>query len=87
MTSGLLIISVYRPDMYEDAVRAIGVARDVVVLPDRRVGERRASPRAATSSSDRRRLAIDDQLRADGWAFVSGSERQALDQAIGATRV
>ena len=89
MTAGLLIISVYRPDLYEDAVRSIGVARDVAVVSDRRVGERRRSPRAGTGSGtgggDRRRLAIDDQLASDGWFFVSANERRALARAVAPT--
>jgi hypothetical protein len=81
MTSGLLIISVYRPDVHEDAVREVGVARDVVVVRDRRVGERRRMQRTP-GLNDRRRLAIDDQLQCDGWVFVSAEERQALARAV-----
>jgi hypothetical protein len=88
MTPGLLIISVYRPDMYEDAVKSIGVARDVVVILDRRVGERRRSDRAMGEASrrrDRRRLPIDDQLRTDGWVWISAGEREVLNAAAALT--
>ena len=71
---GLLIISVYRPDLYEDALRSIGLARDLIIVLDRRVGERRRHERATAEGSiraDRRRLRVDDQLRTAGWVLVS----------------
>jgi hypothetical protein len=71
---GLLIISVYRPDLYEDALRAIGVASDVTVVLDRRVSERR---RRVRTDDDRRRRAVADQLRAHGWAWIPGKERRS----------
>jgi hypothetical protein len=87
MDSGLLIVSVYRPDIYEEALGAIGMARDVSVVLDRRVGERRQ--RAADETSrylDRRRLHLDDQLQTDGWAFVSRDERATLAAAVARRR-
>jgi len=78
---GLLIVSVYRPDLYEDALRSIGVARDLFIVLDRRVGERRRHVRASEEPPqrlERRRIDIDDQLRTSGWAFVSAQEREAL---------
>ena len=81
---GLLIVSVYRPDIYENALRSIGVARDLIIVLDRRVGERRTRRRTAAERSraaDRRRIDIDDQLRTSGWAFVSAKERDAFDAA------
>lgn len=74
MLPGLLIISVYRPDLYEDALRAIGVASDVTVVLDRRVAERR---RQVRTDDDRRRRAVADQLRAHGWAWIPGKERRS----------
>jgi hypothetical protein len=84
MSPGLLIVSVYRPDIYEDALRAIGVARDLIIVLDRRVGERRQRHRTTGERSvpvDRRRIDIDDQLRTSGWAFVSAKERETLGAA------
>jgi hypothetical protein len=80
MTPSLFIVSVYRPDLYEAALAAVGVARDVEVVLDRRVGERRGPERPGQDDadlSDRRRWAIDEQLRADGWALVSADARSA----------
>lgn len=79
MLPGLLIISVYRPDLYEDALQAIGVASDVTVVLDRRVGERRRRARVdeRSISSDRRRRIVADQLRAHGWAWIPGKERRS----------
>ncbi|HEY3093942.1 MAG TPA: hypothetical protein VGJ52_12620 [Vicinamibacterales bacterium] len=87
MVPGLLIVSVYRPDVYEEALGAIGAARDVSLVLDRRVGERRR--RAADETSrrlDRRRLHLDEQLQTDGWAFVSHDERAALAAAVARRR-
>jgi len=86
MPPGLLIVSVYRPDIYENALRSIGIARDLIIVLDRRVGERRKRRRstaAHAAPSDRRRIDIDDQLRTSGWAFVSAKERDALSAATG----
>jgi hypothetical protein len=84
MAAGLLIVSVYRPDIYEDALRSIGIARDLIIVLDRRVGERRQRHRATgerSMSAERRRIDIDDQLRTSGWAFVSARERDTLGAA------
>ena len=84
MASGLLIVSVYRPDLYEDALRSIGAARDLFIVLDRRVGERRQHARTTEKVSlgvDRRRIDIADQLHTSGWAFVSAKERQTLTGA------
>jgi len=78
MTPSLFIVSVYRPDLYNAALEAVGLARDVEVVLDRRVGERRRPERELVESADineRRRLLIDEQLRADGWALVSADAR------------
>ena len=84
MPAGLLIVSVYRPDIYEDALRSIGVARDLFIVLDRRVGERRQRQRPPgehAAARDRRRIDIADQLRTSGWAFVSAKERDTLSAA------
>ena len=84
---GLLIVSVYRPDLYEDALRSIGIARDLFIVLDRRVGERRRQVRASEEPPqrvERRRIDIDDQLRTSGWAFVSVQERETLIGAAAA---
>jgi hypothetical protein len=79
MLPGLLIISVYRPDLYENALRAVGVASDVTVVLDRRVGERRRRARVGEGSfnSERRSRIVADQLRADGWAWIPGKDRRS----------
>lgn len=80
MTPALFIVSVYRPDLYEAALQAVGCAQDVNVVLDRRVGERRGPERPvddASSQSDRRRMAIEDQLRTEGWVLVAAEERGA----------
>ena len=80
MTPSLFIVSVYRPDLHDAALAAVGLARDVEVVLDRRVGERRGPGRPAQDDAhlnDRRRLWIDEQLRTDGWALVSGEARSA----------
>ena len=86
---GLLIISVYRPDLHDDALRSIGVAPDLLIVRDRRIGERRQQPRTPDAGGmrvDRRRIDIDDQLRTSGWAFVSPKEREAVRAAIASQR-
>lgn len=78
MTPALLIVSVYRPDLYDAALGAVGCATDVEVVLDRRVGERRGPGRAAedeAAPNDRRRMAIDEQLRVEGCALVTAEAR------------
>ena len=89
MLPGLLIISVYRPDIFEHALRSIGVARDLIIVLDRRVVERRLRVRQigeTAISVERRRIDIDDQLRTSGWAFVSPKERETVRAAIASQR-
>jgi len=84
MTPSLFIVSVYRPDLYKAALEAVGLARDVEVVLDRRVGERRRPGRELIESADineRRRLQIDEQLRADGWALVFADARSGARSA------
>jgi hypothetical protein len=78
MTPALFIVSVYRPDLYEAALGAVGAARDIEVVLDRRVGERRGPDRQVdenSSDNERRRMAIEEQLRTQGWALVAAEER------------
>jgi hypothetical protein len=78
MTPALFIVSVYRPDLYEAALGAVGAAQDIEVVLDRRVGERRGPARQADASSsenERRRMAIEEQLRTQGWALVAAEAR------------
>ena len=80
-SSSLFIVSVYRPDLYEAALAAAGVARDVEVVLDRRIGERRRPERPwqdDADGSDRRRVMIDEQLRLDGCALVSAEARSPV---------
>lgn len=77
-SSSLFIVSVYRPDLYEAALAAVGVARDVEVVLDRRIGERRRPERPRQEDADlndRRRMMIDEQLRLDGCVLVSADAR------------
>ena len=84
MTPSLFIVSVYRPDLYNAALEAVGLARDVEVVLDRRVGDRRRPGRGLAERADineRRRVLIDEQLRKDGWALVSADERGGVRSA------
>ena len=78
MTPALFIVSVYRPDLYQAALQAVGGARDIEVVLDRRVGERRGPerrPAGDAAHNDRRRMEIDERLRMEGWALVSPEAR------------
>ena len=80
MTRSLFIVSVYRPDLYNAALAAVGLARDVEVVLDRRVGERRSHERQTRKDADvkdRRRLAIDEELRTEGCALITADARCA----------
>ena len=80
MRPSLLIVSVYRPDLYEDAIRSVGIARDVEVVMDRRFGERRSEARMQSDEDlrkERRRMRIDEQLRTDGCVLIRGEERES----------
>jgi len=71
--STLCIISAYRPDLMDHAVRAFGAVGNVKVVMDRRLGERRRSevPSSAESRSrDRRHRDIEERLRIQGFAIV-----------------
>jgi hypothetical protein len=80
LSSVLCIISVYRPDLLERAVHALGTVPDVEVIMDRRVGERRASVRAnseETRLKDRRRRNVEERLLAQGFAIVPADSNGA----------
>src|SRR5205814_10406733 len=86
MVPGLLIVSVYHPDIYKEALGAIGLARDVSVVLDRRVGERRRrAPDEASQRLDRRPLHRDEAPQTHGGAGVSQDDDDALT-AAGASR-
>jgi hypothetical protein len=79
MMPALFIVSVYRPDLYEAALGAVGAAQDIEVVLDRRVGERRGPdrpPDVNAGENERRRLAIEEQLRTQGWALVAAEARE-----------
>lgn len=81
----LFIVSVYRPDLYEAALGAVGFAPDVDVVLDRRVGERRGPGRPANGNShhtERRRMAIEEQLRTEGWALIVEDAREARADVV-----
>ena len=66
-------VSVYRPDLLEEARHRLRDHDHVEVVLDRRVGERRRPERIETEAaraSDRRRELINEQLRTDGFAIV-----------------
>jgi hypothetical protein len=69
----LCIVSVYRPDLLEQAFSVLGAAGNIEVLMDRRVGERRQPERANSGESrlnDRRRRSTEEQLRTNGFVIV-----------------
>jgi hypothetical protein len=85
MTRALFIVSVYRPDLYTAALQAVGTAQDVEVVLDRRVGERRRPGRRQdpeSTANDRRLMAIDEQLRRDGWALVAREARDDVRRRL-----
>ena len=79
MNRTLYIISVYRPDLLEEFVHAMGVSRNSEVIMDRRVGERRYRDRAESEESrrlERRVHHVDETLRKDGFAVVRVSDAE-----------
>jgi len=69
MPPRLCIVSVYRPDVFEEAVYALSLGQNIEVIVDRRIGDRPA-PGRDQSASERRRYDIEDELRTVGYAFV-----------------
>ena len=73
VTPAWCIVSVYRPDLLQEAKTRFA-GDDVDVSVDRRVGERRRPERAESDESrvkDRRRLSLDEYLRTQGLVVVS----------------
>ena len=69
MPPRLCIVSVYRPDVFEEAVNALSLGQNIEVIVDRRIGDRPARGRDQ-SAGERRRYDIEDELRTVGYAFV-----------------
>jgi hypothetical protein len=69
MPPRLCIVSVYRPDVFEEAVNALSLSQNIEVIVDRRIGDRPA-PGRDESASERRRYGIEEELRTVGYAFV-----------------
>jgi len=69
MPPRLCIVSVYRPDVLEEAINALSLGQNIEVITDRRIGERRM-PGRPESGNERRRYDIDEELRTEGYAFV-----------------
>jgi hypothetical protein len=69
MPPRLCIVSVYRPDVFEEAVNALSLGQNIEVILDRRVGERPAAS-GDGSASERRWYDIEEELRTVGYAFV-----------------
>ena len=83
MLTGLFIVAADRPDIYAQALRevgAFGITVDVEIVFDRRRGERRQPGRPFDSASrrnDRRRIVVEPELQAKGWAFISAHRNSA----------
>jgi hypothetical protein len=80
MKSAICIISVYRPDLMDEARQSLGAADGVQIIMDRRVGERRRAERAQaeeTRRGDRRKRDIEERLRTQGFAIVPTEDVQA----------
>jgi hypothetical protein len=77
MKRALCIVSVYRPDLFDIALRAWAASPTVDVIRDRRLGERRRPEPSGLSPSDdrrsgkdRRQYDIGEDLRTRGYAIV-----------------
>jgi len=77
----LLIVARQERQLYEDLARAFAGHGGVEVLLDRRVSDRRQRPTDAPvlerRRAERRRQAIDEQLRAFGWALAPAETPRA----------
>ena len=72
-TPSFCIISVYRPDLLDEARARLREHDNVEVVLDRRVGERRRPERIAAEAAttrDRRDARIQEELREQGFAIV-----------------
>ena len=88
MNRTLYIFSVYRPDLLDEFVHAMGVRRDTEVFLDRRVGERRHPERAESEDSrrlDRRVRNIDEAIRTQGFAVVTVTDAEVTDGQLALT--
>jgi hypothetical protein len=73
----LCIVAADRPDIMEQARRAFADVDDVMIVMDRRIGERRDPARAQSEESrsgDRRTRNISERLRRNGYAIVPVGE-------------
>jgi hypothetical protein len=68
MPNRICIISAYRPDLFDEARQALSFGQNIEVIMDRRIGERRATPR--DTSAERRQRSIEDELRTQGYVIV-----------------
>ncbi|MGH7308244.1 MAG: hypothetical protein ACREK6_06080 [Candidatus Rokuibacteriota bacterium] len=70
----LFIVARDQPALYETLLREFGTERDVAVLYDRRIGERRRQrvtwPAERRRGERRLRPDVDAQLESLGWALV-----------------
>ena len=77
----LLIVARQERQLYEDLARAFAGHAGVEVLLDRRASDRRQRPTGAPvleqRRAERRRQAIDEQLRGFGWALVPADPPRA----------
>lgn len=71
----LFIVSRERPELYRYLSQTFADADKVVVIWDRRMSERRGPPKDAVPERRRRdrraRPAVDEEIRAVGYAFLA----------------
>ena len=81
----LLIVARDDPDLYKDLEHTFSTEKNMRVILDRRVGERRQNPyrhEPERRRADRRRQAeIDQKLRFIGWVISRQQDHAAGDQA------
>src|SRR5256886_6091157 len=87
----LFVVSRHAPKQYEYLKRVFANDKRVIVILDRRVGERRktsSAPAGERRRADRRsRPAIDDRVRRRGWAMVRVEFSEASPAATGGASV
>jgi hypothetical protein len=76
MPREIFIVARDRPDLYRYLSQTFADAENVVVIWDRRAGERRANTNSGhvperRHAERRRRAAVDEELRAVGYAFLT----------------
>ena len=77
MNRTLYIVSVYRPDLLDELLHAVGVSHNTQVFLDRRIGERRSPERFEAEAArrlDRRSRDVEKALRTEGFAVVTLKE-------------